>query len=79
MNGAADKLTGDQFELGPDSLCLDFEMNEDNILVGKTFNLYSSTSEYKLRQCDLQPVKLSLTRETGLFIQLNCLKFILFA
>jgi hypothetical protein len=29
VDGAADTLTGEQFELGPDSLCLAFETNED--------------------------------------------------
>ena len=28
LDGAADTLTGEQFELGPDSLCLAFETNE---------------------------------------------------
>jgi hypothetical protein len=29
VDGAADTLTGEQFELGPDSLCLAVEMSED--------------------------------------------------
>ena len=29
VEGAADTLTGEQFKLGPDSLCLAFETNED--------------------------------------------------
>ena len=32
VDGAADRLTGEQFELGPDSLCLAFEMNGDRKL-----------------------------------------------
>jgi hypothetical protein len=32
MDGVADTLTGEQFELGPDSLCLAFETNEDKKL-----------------------------------------------
>jgi len=35
MDGAADTLTGEQFELGPDSLCLAFETNEDKKLNAK--------------------------------------------
>jgi hypothetical protein len=30
--GTAETLTGEQFELGPDSLCLAFETNEDKKL-----------------------------------------------
>ena len=32
VDGAADMLTGEQFELGPDSLCLAFETNEEKKL-----------------------------------------------
>ena len=32
VDGAEDMLTGEQFELGPDSLCLAFETNEDRKL-----------------------------------------------
>jgi hypothetical protein len=32
VHGAAETLTGEQFELGPDSLCLAFETNEDKKL-----------------------------------------------
>ena len=39
VDGVADTLTGEQFELGPDSLCLAFETNEDKKL---NANLMSS-------------------------------------
>jgi hypothetical protein len=39
VDGAADMLTGEQFELGPDSLCLAIEMSEDKKL---NANLMSS-------------------------------------
>jgi hypothetical protein len=42
VDGAADTLTGEQFELGPDSLCLAFENNEDRKLNG---NLMTSLRE----------------------------------
>ena len=32
VDGAEDTLTGEQFELGPDSLCLAFETNKDRKL-----------------------------------------------
>ena len=32
VKGAADTLTGEQFELGPDSLCIAIEMNKDRKL-----------------------------------------------
>ena len=32
VEGAADTLTGEQFELGPDSLCIAVEMNKDRKL-----------------------------------------------
>ena len=35
VEGAADTLTGEQFELAPDSLCLAFETNEDKKLNAK--------------------------------------------
>ena len=41
VDGAADTLTGEQFELGPDSLCLAFETSEDRKLNGN-FNDPSS-------------------------------------
>ena len=42
VEGAADTLTGEQFELGPDSLCLAFETNEDKKL---NTNLMTSLRE----------------------------------
>jgi hypothetical protein len=42
VDGAADTLTGEQFELGPDSLCLAFETNEDKKL---NANLMTSLRE----------------------------------
>jgi hypothetical protein len=42
VDGAADTLTGEQFELGPDSLCLAFETNEDRKL---NANLMTSLRE----------------------------------
>lgn len=42
VDGAADMLTGEQFELGPDSLCLAFETNECKKL---NANLMSSLRE----------------------------------
>jgi hypothetical protein len=38
VDGAADTLTGEQFELGPDSLCLAFETNEDKKLNANLMN-----------------------------------------
>jgi hypothetical protein len=35
MDGAADTVTGERFELGPDLLCLAFETNEDKKLNAK--------------------------------------------
>ena len=42
VDGAADMLTGEQLELGPDSLCLAFETNEDRKL---NANLMTSLRE----------------------------------
>ena len=42
VEGAADTLTGEQFELGPDSLCLAFETNKDKKL---NTNLMTSLRE----------------------------------
>jgi hypothetical protein len=42
VDGAADTLTGEQFELGPDSLCLAFETKEDKKL---NANLMTSLRE----------------------------------
>ena len=42
VDGAADRLTGEQFELGPDSLCLAFETNRDRKL---NANLLTSLQE----------------------------------
>jgi hypothetical protein len=42
VDGAADTLTGEQLELDPDSLCLAFEMTEDNKL---NMNLMNSLCE----------------------------------
>ena len=39
VDGAADTLTGEQLELGPDSLCLAFETNEDKKLNGNLMNV----------------------------------------
>ena len=39
VDGAADTLTGEQFELGPDSLCLAFETSEDRKLNGNLMTL----------------------------------------
>jgi hypothetical protein len=39
VDGAADTLTGEQFELGPDSLCLAVETNEDKKLNANLMNL----------------------------------------
>jgi hypothetical protein len=36
--GAADTLTGEQFELGPDSLCLACKTNEDKKLNANLMN-----------------------------------------
>lgn len=38
VDGAADTLTGEQLELGPDSLCLAVETNEDKKLNAKLMN-----------------------------------------
>ena len=38
VEGAADMLTGEQFELGPDSLCIAIEMNEDRKLNANLMN-----------------------------------------
>jgi hypothetical protein len=38
VDGAADTLTGEQLELGPDSLCLAFETVEDRKLNEKLMN-----------------------------------------
>jgi hypothetical protein len=38
VDGAADMLTGEQFELGPDSLCLAFETKEDRKLNANLMN-----------------------------------------
>jgi hypothetical protein len=38
VDGAADLLTGEQFELGSDSLCLAFETNEDKKLNSNLMN-----------------------------------------
>ena len=42
VEGAADMLTGEQFELGPDSLCIAVETNEDRKL---NVNLMNSLRE----------------------------------
>jgi hypothetical protein len=42
VDGTPDTLTGEQFELGPDSLCLGFETNEDRKL---NANLMTSLRE----------------------------------
>ena len=47
VDGAADMLTGEQFELGPDSLCLAFETNEEKKL---NANLMNSLRE-QARRC----------------------------
>jgi hypothetical protein len=39
VDGAADTLTGEQFELGPDSLCLAVETSEDKKLNANLMNL----------------------------------------
>ena len=48
VEGAADTLTGEQFELGPDSLCIAVKMNKDRKL---NANLMNSLQEnaYKHR------------------------------
>jgi hypothetical protein len=38
VDGATDTLTGEQLELGPDSLCLAFETNEDRKLNANLMN-----------------------------------------
>ena len=38
VDGAADILTGEQLELGPDSLCVAFEINEDKKLNANLMN-----------------------------------------
>ena len=38
VDGAANRLTGEQLELGPDSLCLAFETNEDKKLNANLMN-----------------------------------------
>jgi hypothetical protein len=38
MDGAADTLTGEQLELGPDSLCIAVETNEDRKLNANLMN-----------------------------------------
>ena len=38
VEGAADTLTGEQFELGPDSLCIAVETNEDRKLNANLMN-----------------------------------------
>jgi hypothetical protein len=39
VDGAADTLTEEQFELGPDSLCLAVEMSEDKKLNANLMSL----------------------------------------
>ena len=38
VDGAADTLTGEQLELGPDSLCIAIETNEDKKLNANLMN-----------------------------------------
>jgi hypothetical protein len=49
--GATDTLTGEQFELGPDSLCLAFETNEDRKLNANLMNSLRENAR-KRRQVD---------------------------
>ena len=47
-DGAADTLTGEQFELGPDSLCLAIETSEDKKLNANLMNSLGKNVSYTI-------------------------------